>query len=149
MTRFAIRQVAHQSPDYIATVQLRQDILRTPLGLVFGEDDLAREADQWHYGLWKDDQLLACLVIVPLPERTWKMRQVAVQSRWQGKGIGQQLVRHIEALALTQGVARIALHARANVVPFYEKLGYALVGEPFTEVGIPHRKMEKHLPLAF
>jgi predicted GNAT family N-acyltransferase len=37
------------------------------------------------------------------------------------------------------------LHAREAAVPFYLKLGYALAGEPFEEVGIPHRAMEKTL----
>jgi predicted GNAT family N-acyltransferase len=30
-------------------------------------------------------------------------------------------------------------------VRFYESVGYAAVGEAFTEVTIPHRKMIKHL----
>jgi predicted GNAT family N-acyltransferase len=37
------------------------------------------------------------------------------------------------------------LHARATAVPFYLRLGYTVVGEPFEEVGIPHRGMEKAL----
>ena len=40
-----------------------------------------------------------------------------------------------------QGGSEIALHARESAVPFYLALGYGLVGEPFEEVGIPHRKM--------
>ena len=39
----------------------------------------------------------------------------------------------------------MTLHARQVAVPFYERLGYSIVGEPFEEVSIPHFKMEKGL----
>jgi predicted GNAT family N-acyltransferase len=39
----------------------------------------------------------------------------------------------------------MTLHARDTAVPFYLNLGYACVGEPFTEVGIGHQEMEKAL----
>jgi predicted GNAT family N-acyltransferase len=31
------------------------------------------------------------------------------------------------------------------VVPFYERLGYAVYGDPFEEVGVPHRHMRRAL----
>ena len=37
------------------------------------------------------------------------------------------------------------MHARMTAVGFYAKLGYTRVGDGFTEVGIPHVKMEKRL----
>lgn len=42
-----------------------------------------------------------------------------------------------------RGYKRIYLHARAYAIPFYEGLGYHVFGEEFTEVGIPHRHMQK------
>jgi predicted GNAT family N-acyltransferase len=39
----------------------------------------------------------------------------------------------------------MVLNARDTAIPFYLHLGYELVGEPFVEVGIPHRKMRKAL----
>ena len=44
-----------------------------------------------------------------------------------------------------QDFSVMVLHARQTAVPFYLKLGYAEVGAPFQEVGIPHRCMEKPL----
>jgi predicted GNAT family N-acyltransferase len=51
-----------------------------------------------------------------------------------------------ERVAIERGALRMTLHARQTAVPFYERLGYRVVGEPFIEVGIPHRAMEKSLP---
>ena len=73
------------------------------------------------------------------------MRQVAVASTWQGKGIGSMLVAESEKTASRLGFSLITLHARESAVPFYERLGYGRVGERFEEVTIPHFKMEKML----
>jgi predicted GNAT family N-acyltransferase len=37
------------------------------------------------------------------------------------------------------------MHAREVAVGFYRKCGYAVQGEPFLEVTIPHFHMEKKL----
>jgi predicted GNAT family N-acyltransferase len=37
------------------------------------------------------------------------------------------------------------MHARKTVMGFYEKLGYKVVGDEFTEVTIGHYTMEKDL----
>jgi len=37
------------------------------------------------------------------------------------------------------------LHARSPVVEFYQKSGYAIIGESFEEVGIQHFRMQKVL----
>lgn len=39
----------------------------------------------------------------------------------------------------------IETHAREYAADFYLKLGYEITGDRFTEVGIPHRFMEKRL----
>jgi predicted GNAT family N-acyltransferase len=37
------------------------------------------------------------------------------------------------------------MHARKNSIGFYEKMGYAIASDEFTEVTIPHYVMEKKL----
>ena len=39
----------------------------------------------------------------------------------------------------------IILHARHYAIGFYQKLGYSICSEPFEEVGIEHRVMQKEL----
>jgi len=50
-----------------------------------------------------------------------------------------------EDIARRNGCSKFELHARDTAVRFYEKMNYTTVGEKFTEVGIPHYKMEKKL----
>ena len=49
----------------------------------------------------------------------------------------------LERAAAAQGSERVYLGAQVTAVPFYERLGYRVFGEPFVEAGIPHRLMEK------
>lgn len=140
-----IRLVEHGSSEYWDTVALRDRVLRKPLGLEFTQQELLAEDGQWHLALFAGDQVMACLVLVPLDGGEVKMRQVAVDPDAQGQGLGRRLVEGSERLSRERGFGLMTLHARETAIPFYERLGYAVVGEPFTEVGIPHRKMKKEL----
>jgi len=37
------------------------------------------------------------------------------------------------------------MHARKTAIGFYEKSGYSVIGDEFTEVGIPHFEMVKKI----
>jgi ribosomal protein S18 acetylase RimI-like enzyme len=143
--RQTIREVAHGSSDYWATVALRDSILRKPLGLCFEPEELAAERDSRHIVCYTDDRLVGCLVLRPSTGGDVQMRQVAVIPEFQGKGIGQAMVEYSEALARELGYRRMILHARETAVLFYEKLGYSRMGSQFVEVTIPHWEMEKRL----
>lgn len=133
------------SPRFPEWVELRQRVLRDPLGLRYSEEDLAAERDQRHL-LAIDpasDDLLGGLAVADLggDPKVWKIRQVAIAAVQQGRGIGRDLMLIAMQEAREKDVGEIILHSRADVVPFYEKLGFVVVGEEFLEVGIPHRKM--------
>lgn len=133
------------TPEQIASIDLRRRVLREPLGLVFTDEELEKEAMEYHLVALHDDDLLACLVLTPIDHETIKMRQVAVEPNSQGQGIGKKLVEFSERVAQEKGFKNMVLNARDTAVPFYLRLGYEIEGEPFEEVTIPHRKMRKAL----
>jgi len=139
-------EIAFGSPAYQATVALRGSILRKPLGLSFDPDELAAEGTEIHMAAYDDSgHLTGCLVLKPLTGDKLKMRQVAVATHLQGTGVGRVLVEASERLARERGFAFMELNARDTAIPFYLRLGYHRIGEPFTEVGILHLKMGKAL----
>jgi len=140
-----IREVEHDSPAYWGTVDLRDSILRRPLGLRFEPEQLSAEKDARHIACYRGDRLVGCLVLRPSADGDIRMTQVAVVSELQGQGIGTALVEYAEALAREIGYCRMVLHAREIAVPFYEKLGYSRIGHRFEEVTIPHWAMDKRL----
>ncbi len=144
--KISIHQIEFATPEYDEAVRLRYDVLRRPLGLDFSAEQLATEYDQLHLAAYDAaNRLVGYLNLTPIDEQTMQMRQVAVAESQQGRGVGTQLVAHSEYLAKQLGIKRFILHARAPAVPFYERLDYTVFGEPYEEVTIPHRNMEKNL----
>ncbi len=144
MSAHAIALVRHNSPTYWATVALRDEILRKPLGLVFTPEELAAERDSHHVACHRAERLVGCLVLRPDGDDI-RMRQVVVAADCQRQGIGTALVEFSESFVRNLGFKRMTLHARDIAVPFYERLGYSKIGERFEEVTIPHWAMAKSL----
>ncbi len=144
MKELVIRLIEFKSPDYEAAVDLRQRILRDPLGLKFSQDELDAEGNQFHVAAFIDGRMAGCLALVPEGTKTLKMRQVAIDKDFQRQGIGTRLVSYCEEFAIKKGFCCIRLHARKESMQFYTDLAYSTVGDEFVEVGIPHYKMEKN-----
>jgi ribosomal protein S18 acetylase RimI-like enzyme len=141
----ALKLIDHGSPEYRQMVQLRNDILRKPLGLSFSEEELEKEKDDILIGAFEDDRLLGCCMLINTEPGSVRLRQMAVHKNLQGKGIGRALMQFAENIARDRGYRRITMHARKSATGFYEKLGYTVYGEEFEEVTLPHVVMEKKL----
>lgn len=137
-------EIAYDSDLYRAELILRDEVLRKPIGLKLPER-MEDEAACRHFGLVGEERLLACLIAVPLGPEGVRIRQMAVQPHLQGRGLGRKLMESAEQELVHSGIIHFMLHARDHAVGFYRKLGYASVGGPFTEVGIPHLCMEKRI----
>ena len=143
--KIKIRQIAFQSEAYNEELKLRDKVLRKPLGMSLYDENLEREAGDIHFGSFIEGQLVGVLLLTPLTPVEIKMRQVAVDETYRSKKVGSRLVGYAEQYARTSGYARMVLNARATAVPFYETLGYRVISNEFTEVGIPHFKMIKNI----
>ncbi len=141
----ALKQVDHGSKEYQQMVKLRDEILRQPLGLSLTVDELNKEKDDILIGAFDDEKILACCILTKADNKSLRLRQMAVQNNQQGKGIGASMLNFAEIIARDKGYKKLIMHARETAVRFYEKLGYKLLGDRFTEVTIPHFIMEKKL----
>jgi GNAT superfamily N-acetyltransferase len=155
-----IRRVSTDTDLHQQERELRQRVLLGPLGLTLA-DLLAAfpgvEERSEHFVAVLNHpsgpQVVACAVLLP-PEVAaggsdngnpllGKVMQVATDPQMQSQGIGRRLMVAIEARALGElGLAGLFCHARGPAIPFYERLGWSVVGEPFEEVGIEHKRME-------
>lgn len=138
------RQIAHGTADYEREIRLRDEILRRPLGLSLRDEDLSAESGHLHFGLFDAaNDLAACVVAVPLSGTEVRIRQMAVSASQQGKGVGKALMEELEKSLRSLGFQRFVLNARTSAVGFYEKLGYAIEGDEFVDLTIPHFRMGK------
>ncbi len=141
----ALKIIDHGSKDYQKMVDMRLAILRKPLGLDFSAEELAREKEDILIGCFEEEKLEGCCMLTKIAPQTVKLRQMAVTSGLQGKGIGRVLLNFAENVARDKGYRKMTMHARKNALGFYEKLGYKVVGDEFIEVTLPHFAMEKEL----
>ena len=79
-------------------------------------------------------------------EKEAQIRYMATGEDCRGLGVGRVIIRKLEELARARGVERIVLNARDNVVGFYLRFGYTVIGPGPTLFGkVKHSKMEKRL----
>ncbi len=114
-------------------------------GYGFDSGELETERDNMLIGAFEEEQMLGCCMLVEENRETVRLRQMAVLNDLQGKGIGRALMSFAENIARDRGYKTLSMHARKNAIGFYEKMGYRVAGEEFTEVTIPHYVMEKDL----
>lgn len=141
----ALKQIDHGSKQYEQMVNLRYEILRKPLGLNFAPDELKKEKEDILIAAFDDDTIMGCCILSNMKNGCARLRQMAVQKNMQGKGIGESMMMFAENLARDKGFKAVTMHARDSAIGFYEKYGYKVKGEQFTEVDTPHHIMEKRL----
>ena len=141
----ALKIIEYGSPDYQKMIGLRDNVLRKPLGLIFTPGELEDEKENILIGAFEDEDILGCCMLVEENPKVIRLRQMAVLNNLQGKGVGSAILNFAENIARDRGYKILSMHARKNAIGFYEKMGYKVSGEEFTEVTIPHYLMEKNL----
>ena len=141
----ALKMIEFGSKEYDQMVALRLQMLRKPLGLEFTNEELAKESSNILLGCFDEDVLEGCCMLVEVAPNTIRLRQMAVLSGLQGKGIGRVLMSFAENVARDRRYQKIIMNARVTSIPFFEKLGYHVTGNQFIDLTIPHVVMEKEL----
>jgi GNAT superfamily N-acetyltransferase len=103
------------------------------------EDDLG-----WHIGA-STDMGLVCVASLFMGKGQARLRKFASLPRWQGQGIGSQVLQHALTVARDAGCPLFWCDARVEAVPFYQRFGLQEVGTPFVREGICFVRMESAL----
>lgn len=72
-----------------------------------------------------------------------KVGRMAVLKEHRGTGLGAAVLTALEREGASRGVPVFRLSAQLSARGFYDRAGYAAVGDVYDEVGIPHIAMEK------
>jgi predicted GNAT family N-acyltransferase len=140
-----IREIKYNTEEYSRELELRDAVLRIPLGMSIYHDNLEADKNDLHLGAFVNYRLVGVLILTTLSTEDVKMRQVAVDEQWRTKKVGSEMVRYVETLAKNKGYRQMVLNARKSAVGFYKKLGYEIISEEFLEINLPHYKMRKRL----
>lgn len=74
-----------------------------------------------------------------------KLQRICVSREYRGTGIGKLVIQKLEELAQEQKLVSAILNAQYHAKEFYEKLGYEVISDLFTEQNIEHVTMIKKL----
>ena len=81
-------------------------------------------------------------------EGTATIGRMAADPAVRGAGHGRAVLEELHRQAALRGVTEISLHAQLTARGFYERAGYAAVGDVYEEAGIAHVTMSRRLPVA-
>jgi predicted GNAT family N-acyltransferase len=140
-----IQLIAFGSPECLLTLAFRERYLRRPLGLELTVEDRNGEDAQFHIASVEAEGIVGTVVLKPMANKIARLRQMAVAPQRRNSGLGRELVRFAETVAVGHGFERIEMDARLTARRFYERLGYEAHDDTFVEVTIPHIKMAKDL----
>jgi ribosomal protein S18 acetylase RimI-like enzyme len=75
-----------------------------------------------------------------------QVRYMAVSPAFQGRGVGTKILKELEKAGKKKGAKYIVLNSREEAVHFYEKNGYAVIGDAPTLFNVvKHKKMKKEI----
>lgn len=140
-----LRQIDHGSAEYQQMIKLRHEILHKPLKLSFPDEDIEKEKDDLLIAAFDEHKMLGCCVLTAVDKFTIRLRQMAVQSKFQRMGIGASLTFYAENIARDKGYINLVMDAIDAAKEFYERLGYSVSGEKFMVSDVWHYHMEKKL----
>jgi predicted GNAT family N-acyltransferase len=115
---------------------------------VFIDEQHVPEALEWdgidggcRHAIAEDDMghAIGCARLLP----DGHIGRVAVVAAHRGRGVGDALMRCMLVLAAELGHRRVMVNAQTHALAFYERLGFAAVGDEYDDAGIPHRAMER------
>lgn len=71
-----------------------------------------------------------------------KFERIAVLKTFRGKKIGKKLLQTMQEVAKKEYPSyQIMAEVQVRVTPFYQKLGWKVIGKTFWDAGIEHQKM--------
>ena len=109
---------------------LRWKILRKPLGLDINSVKDSLEDNSFHLMITNQlDKIVAVgrmHILEDSNNEIAQIRYMAVDDKFQKKGLGKNILESFEIIAKEKIVKKIILHARENAIGFYKKNGYRI-----------------------
>lgn len=132
------------------TYDLRARVLRP--GQPLDASKYALDPKGVHFGWLEGVQLLSTVTAHPensplfLREGQWRIRGMATEPSFQGRGLGRKVLEELLAWGRAEGLPLFWCNAREAAIPFYLRAGFTVETELFELPGIgPHKVMKIEL----
>jgi N-acetylglutamate synthase-like GNAT family acetyltransferase len=142
--------ITYRSPksdyDFENYYNLRWRILRKPWNQPKGSELNESDSEAFHIMAEDKNKVVGIGCIHKLDKNVGRIRFMAVDNKYQRRGIAKQMMQILEDHAREQGWIKVRLWAREIAWDFYLKLGYVVIADGELLFGvIKHKIMEKEL----
>lgn len=136
----------HTEEEFARYYQFRWQQLRQPLNLPIGSEKDDLESQSYHRMAVIEDHAIVGVGRIHLDSPlTAQVRFMAIDSRYQLRHIGSQLLNDLLRYAKKSGANMCWLNARAGACDFYLAQGFIVESEIDSLLNIPHYRMKKSL----
>ncbi len=125
--------------------QLRWRVFVEEQGFTAAEEFDALDAKSRHVLMYNEGLPVGTARIFFDEQGVLHVGRLAMAEPCRGKGLGLLMMEEIHKKARELGAVHLVLNAQADKTGFYQKAGYAVVGDVFLEDGYPHLEMRRTL----
>ncbi|MCP9490373.1 MAG: GNAT family N-acetyltransferase [Solirubrobacteraceae bacterium MAG38_C4-C5] len=135
---------AVEAQEVRCAIALRHEVFVDEQGVDAAQEHDGRDDEATHLVALREGALVGTCRLLGDGD-VIKLGRLAVAAPHRRRGVATRLLAEGERWAREHGSARIVLHAQSYARALYAAAGYGAVGEPFTEAGIEHVRMERSL----
>ncbi|MEM8831703.1 MAG: GNAT family N-acetyltransferase [Cyanobacteria bacterium P01_G01_bin.19] len=144
MNLLKIEKVKYQ--DEITSIkEIRSRVFQEEQGVSAELEFDGLDADAVHFLAYLDDRPVGTARVRQIDRQTAKIERLAVSIEARNQGVGKQLMYAALTEISQQNKIKAIVHAQEYIASLYQQLGFEIIGEKFSEAGIPHVKMIKQL----
>lgn len=145
MEEIVLKEIRYGSGEYEMTRELRNRIMRAPIGLSIYDQDYTFEVNSRMVGAFLGSNMLGCSIVGKM-DGEYCLDFLCIDDKMQKSGIGSLLLKDVEEWIRRQGAPVLILEARVTAQKFYEKHGYEAYGEIYLMEKSPvdHIMMRKY-----
>jgi putative N-acetyltransferase (TIGR04045 family) len=136
---------AQSAEEVGAALTLRHAVFCDEQGVPVADELDGRDDEATHLVAIAERRLVGACRLLLEPDGTARFGRLAVAPARRGEGIAAALLAAAESEARAQGARRMELAAQTQAQEMYERRGFEVLGEPFSDAGLPHVAMEKAL----
>ena len=124
----------------------RWRMLRKPIGKTIDSLKDEYENNSFHLIGVINNKIVACGRLHFINDSKAQIRYMAVDEKYQGKGIGSKILSALEDYAIEKNAKKIILNARDHAIKFYKGSKYKILEKYYgSDTGIPHTTMCKNI----
>ena len=144
MDSLQIRTVQYR--DEIGAIKhIRTKVFQEEQGVAADLEFDGLDAEAIHFLAYVNNKPVGTARIREIDSNTTKIERLAVLPQARHQGIGSKLMSAALETIARQNKTTVVVHAQEYIASLYQRLGFKIVGERFSEAGIDHVKMVKQL----